>query len=68
LQSAEKLAGYLARELSLDARQADRLRFGAETVFSTGGALIVESSEAGSSFRVILPLIQPEQAGSAVLS
>lgn len=35
MQSAERLAGYLARELSLDARQADRLRFGAETVFST---------------------------------
>jgi len=35
VQSAKRLAGYLARELSLDSRQADRLRFGAEVIFST---------------------------------
>ncbi|MEW6541091.1 MAG: ATP-binding protein [Bacillota bacterium] len=39
-----------------------------EMVKNHGGTLKVESSEAGSSFRVILPLIRPEQAGSAVLS
>ena len=35
MQTAERLAQYLARELDLGERKADSLRFGAEVVFST---------------------------------
>lgn len=40
MQTAEKLAAYLAWELALDAKKADALRFGAEVIFSTSLGIV----------------------------
>jgi accessory gene regulator protein AgrB len=40
LQATERLAAYLARELALDSRKADVLRFGAKILFSTSLGIV----------------------------